>query len=150
MWFYAVAAFVFASDQVSKLIVRSTMDVGDTLTYGALRFTRYENSGMAGSHFQGYAWLFGIVAVAFIAGAVYYRRNAERKKAVWRDIGLGFLVGGAAGNGIDRLLLGSVTDFVERGGGILNLADHAIEAGILLLLASAVLEWAKERRIAKT
>ena len=55
------------------------------------------------------------------------------------DLGLAFLAGGAAGNVIDRLLFGQVTDFLtsRSGGGVLNVADHAIELGVLLLISNA-------------
>jgi signal peptidase II len=61
------------------------------------------------------------------------------------DSSFGFLVGGAIGNGIDRLLFGQVTDFIIRSGGILNLADHAIELGVLLLIIYGVVSWLKNK-----
>jgi len=79
---------------------------------------------------------------------IYYRKTGELKG--WMNaLSIGFLVGGAAGNGIDRLLFGQVTDFlVSRSGkGVLNMADHAIEIGMLLFLGSAVFSILKHWRM---
>ncbi len=66
-------------------------------------------------------------------------------KSALIDCSFGFLVGGAIGNGTDRLLFGQVTDFIIRSGGILNLTDHAIEMGGLLLIIYLVVRWLKNK-----
>ena len=81
----------------------------------------------------------------FVIGVLYFRRSGEMKGALI-DSSFGFLVGGAIGNGIDRLLFGQVTDFIIRSGGVLNLADHAIEMGVLLLIIYGVVSWLKKVR----
>jgi len=142
MLFYLVAFLVVLVDQITKVIVRLNLSIDEDLTLWGIELTHYENSGMAGSAFQGYARLFGIVAVVFIAGVIYYRKSGSFKGRI-NDIGLGFLVGGAAGNMIDRLLFGQVTDFLvsRSGNGVLNMADHAIQIGIVLLIGNALYEW---------
>jgi signal peptidase II len=148
MPFYIIAIVVVVLDQLTKAAVRMHMEVGETLYCWGIEFTRYENSGMAGSLLQGYGRLFGIVAVLFVIGVAYYRKHGEMKGRLL-DCAFGFLVGGAIGNGIDRLLFGQVTDFIVRSGGILNVADHAIEAGALLFVAFALVHWFKSGRAAK-
>ncbi|XID90153.1 signal peptidase II [Paenibacillaceae bacterium WGS1546] len=145
MRFYVVALIVFAIDQLTKAWIRIHLEVGETVAFRGIEFTRYENSGMAGSLLQGYGRLFGVVAVLFVIGVLYYRRQ-EETRGKWLDYGLGLLVGGAIGNGIDRLLFGQVTDFIVRSGGILNVADHAIELGVLLIVARAIVVWIRSRR----
>lgn len=126
-----------AADQISKLFVRTLMNVGDTYTIrsGILQLTYYQNSGAARSLFQGYGRLFGIVAVVFIILVIYYRKNKFSNRR-FLDIGLAFLVAGAAGNGIERLWFGKVTDFLVfgEGRGILNVADISINIGILVVI----------------
>ncbi|NBD27731.1 signal peptidase II [Paenibacillus sp. T1] len=126
-----------AVDQITKLFVRFNMQVGDSHTVwdGILRFTFYQNSGAARSSFQGYGRLFGIAAVIFIALVIYYRRQNRGERRLM-DIGLAFLVAGAAGNGIERLLFGKVTDFLQfgSGDGILNIADLCINVGLLAVI----------------
>ncbi|GGA90206.1 hypothetical protein [Ornithinibacillus halotolerans] len=48
---------------------------------------------------------------------------------------------------MDRLLYGEMTDVIIRSGGVLNIADHAIELGVLLLLLSVITDWFKEKGI---
>jgi signal peptidase II len=148
MLFYVIAILVVLLDQMTKHLIRSNVNIGDSLSYGWIRITHIENSGMAGGLFQGYGLLFGMAAVLFVIGVLYYRRTAERKNTLL-DCSLGFLVGGAIGNGMDRLLLGSVTDFLVRSRGVLNLADHAIEMGILLFLVYSAINLIRTQSKAK-
>ncbi|MGU3470155.1 signal peptidase II [Paenibacillus sp. D51F] len=145
MLFYGIAVLAFMLDQATKWLIRSHVEVGESFPWGPLQISRYENSGMAGSLFQGYGTLFGFAALLFVVVILHHRRTLE-KRSLLLEASFGFLVGGAAGNGIDRLLFGRVTDFLVRSGGILNVADHAIEAGVLLLLLHAVVTWIRSRR----
>jgi signal peptidase II len=142
MIFYVIAILVVLVDQICKVLIRLNLNIDDTFSLWGIQLTHYENSGMAGSAFQGYARLFGMVAVLFIAGVIYYRKSGLFKGRI-NDISFGFLVGGAAGNGLDRLLFGHVTDFLvsRSGNGVLNMADHAIEIGIVLLILNSLYQW---------
>lgn len=144
MLFYVIAILVLVLDQLSKYLIRISIDIDETLTLWGISLTHIENSGMAGGLFQGYARLFGVVAVLFVIVVLYIRRTGEMNGALI-DTSFGFLVGGAIGNGIDRLLFGQVTDFIPRSGGILNLADHAIEIGLVLFIIYGVVSWWKDK-----
>ncbi|MDF2683137.1 MAG: signal peptidase [Brevibacillus sp.] len=146
MLFYTTSILVLIIDQLSKYIVRSALAVGETVYIGTLQLTHYENAGMAFSLFQGYARLFALVAILFVVGILYYRMH-EAPKGKLLNLALGFLVGGAAGNGIDRIVFGRVTDFLvsRSGNGILNFADHAINVGIVLLLLHGILQYVVEK-----
>jgi len=145
MLFYVIAILVVAADQMTKAWIRVRLDVGETMMLGGMELSRFENSGMAGSLFQGYARLFGIIAVLFVLGVIYYRKRTKDKGVLF-DCALGFLAGGAIGNGIDRLLFGQVTDFIVRSGGILNVADHAIEAGVVLIVLNLIVQALRNRK----
>ena len=145
MLFYLIAIFVLVMDQLSKYLIRIYIDINETFTLWGIPLTHIENSGMAGGLFQGYARLFGVAAVLFVIVVLYIRRTGEMKGALI-DSSFGFLVGGAIGNGLDRFLFGQVTDFIPRSGGILNVADHAIEMGVVLLIIYGVVSWWKEKR----
>jgi signal peptidase II len=144
MLFYLIAILVIILDQLSKYLIRIYIGINETFTLWGMPLTHIENSGMAGGLFQGYARLFGVAAVLFVIGVLYFRRTEEMKGTLI-DSSFGFLVGGAIGNGIDRLLFGQVTDFIIRSGGVLNLADHAIEMGVLLLIIYGVVGWLKKK-----
>jgi signal peptidase II len=143
---YIIAVLVVLVDQISKILIRINLRIDDNFSLWGMQITHIENSGMAGSLFQGYGRLFGILAVLFVAGVIYYRKIGMFKGKM-SEISFAFLLGGAVGNGIDRLLFGRVTDFlVSRSGkGVLNMADHAIEVGALLLVISFVIQFLKSR-----
>ncbi|MGA9659786.1 MAG: signal peptidase II [Asticcacaulis sp.] len=63
----------------------------------------------------------------------------RRQKSPWLVISLGLIIGGAIGNGIDRLRLGYVVDFLDFSGTgifpwVFNVADSAITIGVALLV----------------
>jgi signal peptidase II len=77
-------------------------------------------------------WLSLAVSLALVAyGAL--SRITDR----WEQLGYGFILGGAFGNGIDRLLAGYVVDFIQAFPvtrfPVFNLADIWINVGIACL-----------------
>ncbi|OPA73979.1 signal peptidase II [Paenibacillus selenitireducens] len=149
MLFYLIAMVVVIFDQIAKILVRMHIPLGQDIVLWNIHLTHYENTGMAGSMFQGYARLFGVIAILFVVGVMYYRRKPEFRGR-FMDIIAGFFVGGAIGNGIDRLAFGQVTDFlVSRSGrGILNFADHAINIGAVLLILYVLTSFVKKKMCA--
>lgn len=147
MLYYIVAIIVVLIDQIAKYLIRAYVEIGEILTHGNIHITHYENSGMAFSLFQGYARVFGVIAILFVVGIHYYRKSLKRNDYL-TQIGLAFLVGGAVGNGLDRLLFGQVTDFItsRSGNGILNLADYAINIGCAVVIISSIYEWLKNKK----
>lgn len=88
--------------------------------------------------------LMAVKVVAVIALAIWMVRSQTRLATV----ALGLIIGGAIGNGIDRLAYGAVVDFalfhIEIGGNtynwyVFNLADVAIVAGVAALLYDSFL-----------
>ncbi|MDN3275252.1 signal peptidase II [Frankia sp. RB7] len=88
--------------------------------------------------------LMAVKVVAVIALAIWMARSRTRLATV----ALGLIIGGAVGNGIDRLAYGAVVDFalfhIEIGGNnynwyVFNLADVAIVAGVAALLYDSFL-----------
>ena len=79
-----------------------------------------------------------IAVIGLIVG--YHARSG---RSLFLSVALGFLLGGAIGNLVDRLRLGYVVDFVDIGIGDLrfytfNVADSAISTAIVLLVAVAL------------
>jgi signal peptidase II len=144
--FYIIAILVVLVDQISKMLIRINIKIDENFSLWGMQITHIENSGMAGSLFQGYGRLFGILAFLFVAGVIYYRKLGMFKGKM-SEISFAFLVGGALGNGIDRLLFGRVTDFLVSSSrnGVLNMADHAIEVGVLILVIRFVIQFLKSR-----
>jgi len=135
--FYVLAALVIAADQWSKWWIREHLLMGEStqVWQGLIHVIRLENTGAAGSSFEGYGRWFVPVAVLIVAVVLYYRSRGKLKGR-WMEIGTAFFVGGAIGNAIDRVLFNGVTDFIQlKGqGGVMNIADIALNAGMIVVL----------------
>jgi signal peptidase II len=130
----AVAAAVVAADQLSKAIVRGSVGRTERIDlFPGLDLINTRNTGVAFGFFSGGGALVALLAgLALVALLVFFVRHAERP-LVWLPTGL--LIGGAAGNLIDRAAEGSVTDFLDPPlWPAFNLADAAITIGVLTLL----------------
>ena len=108
-----VAALSVSLDQLTKSIIRRTVAISGPIevikNYFWIAYA--ENTGAAFGTFRGRNGLFiviMIVAIGFIFA--YYR---QFKKNLWMKISLGFLLGGALGNLIDRIVFQYVTDFIR-------------------------------------
>lgn len=138
--FYLIALLVLLMDQLSKIWIRMNVAVGESFRLGnsPVIITHYENSGAAFSSFQGYGRLFVPIAIFVVIFLIYYRKWESKRLLL--EIGAGFLAGGAIGNAVDRVLFNQVTDFITFGksNGILNLADYAINIGVILLILDTV------------
>jgi signal peptidase II len=129
-----VAAVTVAADQAAKALVRATIDRGDALhVFLGIRLVNVRNTGIAfGLASGGGVVLVIFAALALAALLIFFARHRGRP-LVWLPTGL--LIGGAAGNLIDRVREHSVTDFIDLPAWpAFNLADMAITFGVLALL----------------
>ena len=129
-----VAAATVAVDQAVKALVRSTIDRGDAADlFLGIKIVNVRNSGIAFGMFEGGGVILVVFAIAALTALlVFFFRHRDRP-LVWLPTGL--LIGGAAGNLIDRVSEGSVTDFIDfPAWPAFNIADIAITFGVLSLL----------------
>jgi len=129
-----VAAVTVAADQAVKALVRATIDQGDAVhLFLGIRLVNVRNRGIAfGLASGGGVLLVIFAAAALVALLIFFARHRARP-LVWLPTGL--LIGGAAGNLIDRVRDHSVTDFIDLPAWpAFNLADMAITFGVLSLL----------------
>jgi len=152
-WLAALFAAVVAADQVSKYAVATFTAPGSlrVLLPGLLNLTHTTNTGVA----------FGILSnssapwrtpllVAFslvVMAAIVWLLATDRAGSALGRCGMALILGGAAGNLLDRLVRRSVTDFIDFHLGryhwyTFNLADSAIVLGVALML----LELWRDRR----
>jgi signal peptidase II len=80
-------------------------------------------------------------ALTSLALAVWLARGANNRWMAW---GIGLIMGGAIGNGIDRVLIGGVADFFSLHAFgfywyVFNVADVAIVAGVAALLYESLI-----------
>ena len=139
-----IAILTVLLDQLVKgLCVSLTGSV--TLLPGVLALTYAENTGMAFSLLSGRAWLLGVVsALCILAGWLVLRGYALGKMS---RIAAMLMLGGAAGNMIDRFFRGYVVDMFEVlfvDFAIFNVADAALTVGTVLMALSLLFrpdEW---------
>ncbi len=142
---YWIAIAVVLIDQLSKAWAMDHLaGVGiRPLIPGLLQLQLIFNSGAAFSMLEGNAQLLGLVSLAVAVGLVVWIKTSG-PLGRWQAMGLGFLLGGAIGNGIDRWRLGRVVDFLEFvpiSFPIFNVADVAINLAILCLALSVLPAW---------
>jgi signal peptidase II len=129
-----VAVAVIVADQVAKAIVRSNIKTGETVdVIPGLHLVHTRNTGVAFSLFSGGGPVVVIVAIVALAALVGFFVTHLHRRLVWLPTGL--LIGGAAGNLIDRIRAGSVTDFIKiPHWPAFNVADIAVTVGVIALL----------------
>ncbi|MEV4418550.1 signal peptidase II [Patulibacter sp. NPDC049589] len=133
----AVTVVALLVDQLTKRVLREAIDRGDVVGFvPGLDLVHWRNSGIAFSSFADSPLIVGLLVLGAVGAVLaWFLRHADLPGA-W--IGAGLLVGGAVGNTVDRLTLGSVIDFLRVSGGpAFNLADVAIVAGALVLASAA-------------
>lgn len=142
--FVGIAAVIAVLDQMTKVWLVTTVAPGEVrqVAGDAIRLIFTRNSGALFGLFRDNALVFGAVSLVVVGLIVLYHARSGRSR--YLSIALGLLLGGALGNMTDRLRLGYVVDFVDVGIGDLrwytfNLADAAISAAIVMLVAAAFL-----------
>ncbi len=146
---YFIMMLVLVLDQLSKTIVRVNMELHQSIPllkklFGDTFMLIYvENTGAAfslglGSDAVNRVFFISVtfVAAAFILYLLYHSMHRIQV------IAFGFVLGGAFGNLVDRILFGGVTDFfsvdfpdfIMQRFPIFNVADSAIFIGVCLLI----------------
>ena len=147
--FLLTSLLVVLLDHLTKYSVSSTMRLGEAFDVipGYLRIAYARNFGVAFGYFNdpNSVWrpylLGGLAAVAVVVILVYSSRMSSQR--VLLQVALAVTMGGILGNFIDRILRGSVVDFIEvhfRDSfhwPTFNVADSAITVGIAMLLIDA-------------
>ena len=133
-------------DQLSKILIRNNVDQYSEVKLIGEYFilTNVENSGAflgMGSDFSPFIktiFLLILPVIVLICIIVYVYRDKQIDKISL--IGFCLIIGGGMGNIFDRIIYGSVTDFlfIDLGGifktGIFNIADLSVTTGMILIL----------------
>jgi signal peptidase II len=139
LWAVTIAVVVFVVDQGIKSLVEGSMRVGQSISLlpGLLDLTYTKNDGGAFGILGG-SRLIPLAGSAVAVVVVLWLLLSGRPTRL-ATLGCGLILGGAAGNLLDRLSSGEVTDYVHFSFWyIFNAADAAIVIGVSLLLLSAL------------
>lgn len=137
-----VALLVVIIDQASKYWILSSV-LGENVLIGYSPFfnlVRAWNTGVSFSMFNDWGW-WGIIGLSLLAltivGFLLHWLYKETNRVV--QVALGFIIGGAIGNVIDRVRLGAVFDFLDFHIGdshwpAFNAADSFICVGAIIII----------------
>lgn len=149
--FFSLSFIVVILDQISKIIIRNTLDPNEIIrvTHKLFWLTYVQNDGSAFSFslipnnpiVNRYVLIIITTLASIIIGVIVVKSHQKIEKIVFA-----LILGGALGNLIDRILLGSVTDFLwldfpdifmDRWP-IFNIADSAIVIAIAIMIVYAL------------
>jgi signal peptidase II len=141
---WITAALVFALDRWSKAWAVAELATVHTkpLLGEWVRLTYVRNTGVAFGLGAGQGLPFAAITFAALVLVVLLALQ-ERNRTWARSVALGLVVGGAAGNLLDRLRWGSVVDFIDFGHRrnmfpVFNAADSAITVGVAIFALTLV------------
>ncbi len=141
--FLGLAVAIVVADQLTKAWLTAFLAPGASVAVldDWLRLVFSQNRGGLFGFLQGQVLAFAALSLVVIGLIVAYHARSGRDP--WLSLALGFLLGGAIGNLIDRLRFGYVVDFVDAGVGDIrwytfNVADAAISTAIVLLILLAL------------
>ena len=136
-------------DQITKAMIRGSLAVHESVTVipGFFDLTHVRNTGAAFGFLNSVDFPFKTVVIAVVAigaliGMAIYTKGLVSEQLLAR-LGLSLIIGGAAGNLIDRLTVGSVVDFVDvywRDWHFwaFNVADSAISVGVVVMILDMI------------
>lgn len=134
---WLIPVFILAADRITKALAADIPAEGEVLIPGVLGLRYAQNTGAAFSMLSGHPWLLGVMSLAVIIVAFTGLRN--RPLSPLALTGLMMMLGGAAGNMIDRFFTGYVPDMIEFlfvHFAIFNIADTFLCIGCVLTAAS--------------
>jgi signal peptidase II len=139
--FWGAAVAILVLDQVTKTIVRSSLERGESWPDPdwPVRIRYVTNTGAAFGILEDQTTFLVVMALLGIAAIYLYYRFPPFDHWVV-PIAIGMLLGGAAGNLLDRVRLGEVTDFIDFPRfPAFNVADSSINVGIATIIIGYLL-----------
>ena len=146
--FFLVAGVVFALDQVTKALIRDWLAVGESWPSDGwlVKITHVTNTGAAFGILQDAGLFLTITAFIAIGAIVFYYLYPPLEHGLLR-VAMGLLLGGAAGNLVDRLRFGHVTDFIDFPRyPAFNVADSSIVIGLIVIVVFFLLFEKQQQR----
>lgn len=136
MFIYVFSFVIVLLDQITKFLALKYLAPHKTIPIipDIFHLSLVENPGIAFGLFGNQApWLTMIVVLCL--GGLLILSYQMRAASLLQRLSLAFIMGGAAGNLIDRLVFGHVVDFLDfRIWPVFNIADSFITVGVFTFL----------------
>jgi signal peptidase II len=134
-----VAFATVALSQLVGFLINSNIPENSTVELNSLiHFTHVRNHGGVFGLLQGQGWLFALVSAILLFAVVLYLYKGKDIQR-YEYLCFGFIVGGGTSNVLDRLIYGSVIDFIDiqhipYWNYVFNTADVMVHVGIWPML----------------
>ena len=156
MPYFILAAALVALDQAVKLLVRANIPLGGSapLLPGVMDLTYVQNTGAAFSLFEGRTWILAVLSLAVTVLLVLALAKKRPFRHPFGRTTLAVVLAGAAGNLIDRVFMGFVTDMFRTlfvNFAVFNVADICVVLGGIALCVYVVFfyeKWEKKGKYA--
>ena len=148
--YFVIALVIILLDQISKyLIVKNLAENQAVSIIGDLLYFRFiYNEGGAMGTSVGPSWVYTVLTVLALVFIIRYFLSSQSDGNISK-ISLAFILGGAVGNLIDRVIHGKVVDFIDADfidipylnlyrWFTFNIADSAITIGLILFAISII------------
>ncbi|MDO8741118.1 MAG: signal peptidase II [Candidatus Woesearchaeota archaeon] len=133
--FFLIPVLIILFDQFTKFLIKNYLALGQSfpLIKNTVYFTYIQNTGAGFGLFRSFNSVLIWVSVIIIGIILYYYGEIIKNKITTTAFAL--VLGGAAGNLIDRIFLGYVVDFIDfRFWPAFNVADSAVTIGVIILI----------------
>jgi len=147
VYFLLTGVAVLILDQATKYLITVRVPEGSSIEAipGFLYFMNIKNTGAAFGIFQSHTKILTIISLVaiFLIIILKVMLNLE---FVFYNISLGFVLGGALGNLVDRYFVGEVTDWISFTifSAVFNIADSFIVIGFILIIILILREYLKQ------
>lgn len=143
------AIFVLFFDQLTKYIIIKNVALNESIEVipNILMITHIKNTGAAFGLFQNNINIFIVISVIAIVLIIILKIKFNINSYFYH-FSLGFILGGALGNLVDRFLFGEVTDFINFiYYPVFNVADSFIVIGFGILVIIIFKQFSKKGKI---
>ena len=147
VYFLVSGIAVLMLDQISKYLVVTRIPEGASreLIRNFLYIVNVKNTGAAFGIFQGYTNILTIISFVAIVLIIVLKIILNLDYGFYNVV-LGFILGGAMGNLVDRFFVGEVTDFISFTifPPVFNVADSFLVIGFSLIIILILREYLKK------
>lgn len=139
-----IVLLLIGLDQLVKNYVVQQIPLGEVRSWvpNLVSLTYLQNRGAAFSMLQDQQWLFAVITLVVMVGAIWYLHK-HMGDSLWLVFGLTLIIAGGLGNFIDRMSQGFVVDMFHLdfiNFAIFNVADSYLTVGVIVLLIAMLKE----------
>lgn len=146
LFFFLSALVIVALDRLTKYWIMQNLPENSSIKIipRILLITHVKNSGASFGLFQGYANVLAVISVIAIILIIFIKIYLKFDSYFY-NIAIGFILGGAIGNLIDRIFYGEVIDFLNFAyWPVFNIADSFIIIGFGIVIIFLFREYFKK------